>query len=91
MKKIIFALTIAFGLSAFSADAQTTTVKKRSHKGKSTAIGAGVGAATGAIVAGKGHRGKGAVIGGVAGGAIGYGVGAHKDRKYGKRTVVKTK
>ncbi len=88
MKKIMYAMTLGLGMSLFSVthvDAQT--VVTRSHKGKSTAIGAGLGALTGAAISR--DKSKGAIIGGVAGAAGGYAVGAHKDRKYGRKRVVK--
>ena len=88
MKKIMFAITLGLGMSVCSinnADAQR--VVTRSHKGQSTAIGAGLGAITGAAVSR--DKSKGAIIGGVAGAAGGYAVGAHKDRKYGRKRVVK--
>ena len=52
-----------------------------SKKGKGAAVGAGAGAATGAVIAGKGDRGKGAVIGGAAGAVGGALLGRRKDRK----------
>lgn len=88
MKKIMYAMTLGLGLSVMSfghVDAQT--VVTRSHKGKSTAIGAGLGAVTGAVLSR--DKSKGAIIGGVAGAAGGYAVGAHKDRKYGRKRIVK--
>jgi hypothetical protein len=93
MKKIIFLLSMAFSLMILSPDsivAQTTVKKKTntSHKGKTTAIGAGVGAATGAIVSKK--KGKGAIIGGAVGAGAGYLYGKHRDKKHPK-TVTKTK
>ena len=62
---------------------QTTDVQKKkgwSNKAKGAAIGAGVGAVTGAIIDKK-HRGAGAVIGGVSGAGVGLGVGAILDHK----------
>ncbi len=92
MKKIIFLLTLAFSLSVFSADlmAQTTVKRKvnRSHKGKSAAIGAGVGAVTGAVISK--NKTKGALIGAGAGAAGGYLYGRHRAKKHPK-TVYKTK
>jgi hypothetical protein len=94
MKKIIFLLGLIIGLLVISPNflyAQTTTVKKKtntSHKGKSALIGAGVGAATGAIVSKK--KGKGALIGGAVGAGAGYLYGRHRDKKHPK-TVSKTK
>ncbi len=88
MKKIMYVLTLGLGMSIFATNnLQAQTVVTRSHKAKSTAIGAGLGAVTGAVIS---HdKSKGAIIGGVAGAAGGYAVGAHKDRKYGRKRVVK--
>ena len=82
----MYALTLGLGMSLFTAgNIQAQTVTTRSHKGTSTAIGAGLGAITGAAIS---HdKSKGAIIGGVAGAAGGYAVGAHKDRKYGRKRV----
>jgi uncharacterized protein YqgC (DUF456 family) len=94
MKKIIFLLGLIIALMVIMpADtiAQTTTVKSKtntSHKGKSAAIGAGVGAVTGAVVSKK--KGKGALIGGAVGAGAGYLYGRHRDKKHPK-TVKKTK
>jgi hypothetical protein len=94
MKKIIFILAIIFSLTVLSSNllyAQTTEVKTKtntSHKGKNAAIGAGIGAATGAVVSNK--KGKGALIGGAVGAGAGYLYGRHKDKKHPK-TVTKTK
>ncbi|MCW3113751.1 MAG: hypothetical protein JWR18_2147 [Segetibacter sp.] len=94
MKKVIFVLVLVLGFTIiFSnySNAQTTEVKTKtntSHKGKTTAIGAGVGAATGAVVSRK--KGKGALIGGAVGAGAGYLYGRHRDKKRPK-TVTKTK
>lgn len=61
-------------------------VKKRkgmSNTAKGALIGAGVGAATGAVVSKK--KGAGAVIGGLAGAAVGAGTGAIIDDKKNKQ------
>ena len=87
MKKIMYVLTLGLGMSLFTTNIQAQTVVTRSHKAKSTAIGAGLGAITGAVISR--DKSKGAIIGGVAGAAGGYAVGAHKDRKYGRKRVVK--
>jgi uncharacterized membrane protein len=86
MKKFIcsVALIASFAI-AQEASAQTTT---HSRARKTTAIGAVAGAATGAAVS-KNHRGKGAVIGGVVGAAGGYTYGKHRDKKRGRKVVVK--
>lgn len=65
---------------------QEQTVKQKkgwSAKAKGAVIGAGVGAATGAII-NKRNRGAGAVIGGVLGAGAGTGVGAIIDKKKGR-------
>jgi hypothetical protein len=54
-----------------------------SAKAKGAVIGAGVGAASGAII-NKRNRGAGAIIGGVGGAAVGTGVGAIIDKKKGR-------
>lgn len=56
--------------------ANTTPVKKKGWSGaaKGAVIGAGVGAATGAIISKK--KGQGAIIGGLAGAGVGAGTGA---------------
>ncbi|SEP17666.1 Mannosyl-3-phosphoglycerate synthase (osmo_MPGsynth) [Flavobacterium sp. CF108] len=63
----------------------TTTAKKKgwSATAKGAVIGAGVGAATGAIVSKK--KGEGAIIGGLAGAALGTGTGAVIDSKNKKK------
>jgi len=64
-----------------NAATTTTTTKKKgwSATAKGAVIGAGVGAATGAIVSKK--KGEGAIIGGLAGAALGTGTGAVIDSK----------
>lgn len=95
MKKLLLILTLAFGFTIIggsfnNASAQTTTKKVTkkgwSHKKKYAVIGAGAGAATGALVSK--HRVKGAVIGGAVGAGAGYLLGRHKDKK---KPVTKTK
>lgn len=54
-----------------------------SAKAKGAVIGAGVGAASGAII-NKRNRGAGAIIGGVLGAGVGTGVGAVIDKKNGR-------
>ncbi|HEY1201972.1 MAG TPA: glycine zipper domain-containing protein [Niastella sp.] len=63
----------------------TTTKKKKgwSKAAKGTVIGAGAGAAAGAILVKK-NRALGAVVGGVVGGGVGYGVGRSMDKKDGR-------
>ncbi len=99
MKKIFLIVTMSFGLTmlagAFaevSAQKHTVKVEHRkgwSHRKKYGVIGAGAGAATGALISK--HPAKGAVIGGVVGGASGYLLGRHKDKKYPYRRTYKTK
>ena len=66
--------------SPSSATTSTTTKKKGwSNTAKGAVIGAGVGAATGAIISKK--KVQGAIIGGVAGAGVGAGTGAILDGK----------
>jgi len=62
----------------------TTETKKKgwSKAAKGAVIGAGTGAAAGAIISKK--KGKGAIIGGIIGGAGGYIIGRNKDKKDGR-------
>ena len=85
MKKMILAtiIGIAISLVAIEADAQTTT---KSRARRTTLIGAGAGAITGAAVS-KDDKGKGAFIGGAVGAAGGYAYGKHQDKKKGRRVV----
>ena len=99
MKKIFWIVTMAFGLTMVAgafveAAAQKHTVKVEhkkgwSHRKKYGVIGAGAGAATGALISK--HHARGAVIGGVVGGASGYLLGRHKDKKYPYRRTYKAK
>lgn len=57
-----------------SAPAATAKKKAWSNTAKGAVIGAGVGAATGAIISKK--KGQGAIIGGLAGAGVGAGTGA---------------
>jgi hypothetical protein len=86
MKKFMYGLSLAFVLTIISGtytdiSAQTTAKHKKgwSRKAKGAAIGAGVGAVTGAAVSHK--KGKGAVVGGAIGAGAGYLYGRHKDKK----------
>lgn len=96
MKKIMYSLSVVFALGLLSPDvnAQTTVKTKThtamSHKKKDALIGAGAGAATGAVVS---HdKSKGAIIGGVVGAGAGYLHGRHKDKQDpNRKTVTKTK
>ena len=94
MKKFFLILLLTMSANLFAsnfATAQTTEVKTKTSTGqkkKSTLIGAGAGAATGAIVSRK--KGKGAIIGGAVGAGAGYMYGRHREKKHPK-TVRKTK
>lgn len=67
-----------------TAATTTTETKKKgwSKAAKSTVIGAGTGAAAGAIISKK--KGKGAIIGGIIGAGGGYIYGRSKDKKDGR-------
>lgn len=82
MKKLLKVLSMLVLLFAFTISiASAQTHRKWSHRKKGAVIGAGAGAATGAIVS---HdKSKGAIIGGVVGGTAGYLHGRHKDKKAG--------
>lgn len=64
---------------------KVTPAKKKgwSKAAKGSVIGAGAGAAAGALLV-KNNRGLGAVIGGIVGGGVGYGVGHSMDKKDGR-------
>ncbi|WP_262712926.1 YMGG-like glycine zipper-containing protein [Hymenobacter radiodurans] len=83
--RVYFAVAAAMlflGSNAALAQSDTQPIKKGwSRKGKGAAIGAGTGAAAGAIIAGKGDRGKGAVIGAGAGAVSGALIGKRRDKK----------
>ena len=87
MKHFIYLLAVSFALTFcfnFNAHAQSKKPKKHwSHRKKDAVIGAGAGAATGAIVSK--HHVKGAVIGGAVGAGAGYVVGKKKDKKTSKK------
>ncbi|KUG06655.1 glycine zipper domain-containing protein [Solirubrum puertoriconensis] len=64
------------------AQAQDSKPRKGwSKKGKGAAVGAGAGALTGAVIAGKGDRATGAIVGGAAGAVGGALIGRKKDKK----------
>lgn len=69
-------VTVVNQPAATNQPATTTTAKKKGWSGtaKGAVIGAGVGAATGAIVSKK--KGQGAIIGGLVGAGVGAGTGA---------------
>ncbi|WP_018479300.1 YMGG-like glycine zipper-containing protein [Pontibacter roseus] len=82
MKKVTYMLSLALMVSVVaggSAEAQEQR-KGWSPQAKGAVIGAGTGAAAGAIIH-KRNRVVGGVVGGVAGGAVGYGIGKHIDNK----------
>jgi hypothetical protein len=99
MKKIFWIVAMAFGFTMVAgafveAAAQQHTVKVEhkkgwSHRKKYGVIGAGAGAATGALISK--HHARGAVIGGAVGGASCYLLGRHEDKKYPYRRTYKTK
>jgi len=96
MKKVMYMLSLAFALTTVSATVnklQAQTTKKKtvtSHKKKSTLIGAGAGAVTGALVSK--HHVTGAVVGGAVGAGAGYLYGRHRDKTHPTtKTVTKTK
>lgn len=75
------------GTGTSGTETSTTTTTTTQKKGWSKAatgavIGAGTGAAAGAIISKK--KGKGAIIGGIIGGAGGYILGRSKDKKDGR-------
>ncbi|MFL5787829.1 MAG: YMGG-like glycine zipper-containing protein [Flavisolibacter sp.] len=62
----------------------TVSHKKGWSRGAKGAVIGGVGGAVVGAVLDKKNRGAGAVIGGVLGAGAGYGIGHHKDKKYGR-------
>src|SRR5258705_9644484 len=99
MKKLILIISIAFGLTMFTApfvqlQAQTRTVTKSkkgwSHRKKYAVIGGAAGAVTGAAVSH--HHVRGALIGGALGAGAGYIIGRHRDKKHPvNKRIYKTK
>lgn len=88
--------TVSNGTAAGSGTETTTTTTTTENKkkgwskaAKGAVIGAGTGAAAGAIFSKK--KGTGAIIGGVIGGAGGYIIGRSKDKKDGRYFVDTTK
>jgi hypothetical protein len=86
MKKFIYVISILFVLTFFTASylqAQTEVKQKSrtgmSHRKKGALIGAGAGAATGAVISR--NRSKGAIIGGAVGAGAGYMRGRRKDKQ----------
>jgi hypothetical protein len=82
MKKLFYVVSMVFTLSIVSGTfsrAEAQTKHTWSKKKKNTVIGAGVGAATGAVVSK--HHVKGAVVGGAVGAGAGYLWGRHKEKK----------
>lgn len=84
MKKVIFLIALALGLTAVSGTLNEAAAQqhKWSSRKKGAVIGAATGAGTGAIVSHK--KGKGALIGGAVGAGAGYLIGRHKDKKKGR-------
>lgn len=82
MKKVSYLLGLALMVSiAMGGSAEAQEQRKGwSPQAKGAVIGAGTGAAAGAIIH-KRNRVVGGVVGGVAGGAVGYGIGKHIDNK----------
>jgi hypothetical protein len=86
MKKVSYIMSLALMASvAFGGSAEAQEKRTGwSPQAKGTVIGAGTGAAAGAVIH-KRNRVVGGVVGGVAGGAVGYGVGKHIDNKQKER------
>lgn len=86
MKKVSYIMSMALMVSvAFAGSAEAQEKRTGwSPQAKGAVIGAGTGAAAGAIIH-KRNRVVGGVVGGVAGGAVGYGVGKHIDNKQKER------
>jgi hypothetical protein len=81
MKKASYILSFVLAaVMLLSNFAQAQERRPWSPQAKGTVIGAGTGAAAGAIIH-KRNRVLGGVVGGVVGGATGYAVGKHKDNK----------
>jgi uncharacterized membrane protein len=94
MEKMMYVLSLVFALVTVSAavnnvQAQTKTKTVTSHKKKNALIGAGVGAATGAVVSHK--HAKGAVVGGAVGAGAGYLWGRHRDKTHPMRKTITKK
>ncbi|WP_299701275.1 hypothetical protein [uncultured Pontibacter sp.] len=86
MKKVSYIMSMALMVSvAFAGSAEAQEKRTGwSPQAKGAVIGAGTGAAAGAIIH-KRNRVVGGVVGGVAGGAVGYGVGKVIDNKQKER------
>ncbi|MBF8964672.1 hypothetical protein I0P70_15590 [Pontibacter sp. FD36] len=86
MKKVSYIMSLALMASvAFGGSAEAQEKRTGwSPQAKGAVIGAGTGAAAGAIIH-KRNRVVGGVVGGVAGGAVGYGVGKVIDNKQKER------
>lgn len=82
MKKasLILSLVLLMAIMISSVQVQAQERRGWSPQAKGTVIGAGTGAAAGAIIH-KRNRVAGGVVGGVVGGAAGYAIGKHKDNK----------
>ena len=93
MKKIVYILGLVFTLSTLTIDSQAQTkIVHRNATSNATkgAVVGGVGGALAGAAVSKDHS-QGAIIGGVAGATGGYLIGHHKDKKYGRKRVYKTK
>ncbi|MBD1397705.1 hypothetical protein H9Q13_11065 [Pontibacter sp. JH31] len=86
MKKVSFIMGLALMVSVAAGGSAEAQEKRTgwSPQAKGAVIGAGTGAAAGAIIH-KRNRVVGGVVGGVAGGAVGYGIGKHIDNKQKER------
>jgi hypothetical protein len=86
MKKVSYIVGLALMVSVAAGGSAEAQEKRTgwSPQAKGAVIGAGTGAAAGAIIH-KRNRVVGGVVGGVAGGAVGYGVGKHIDNKQKER------
>lgn len=86
MKKVSYIMGLALMVSVVAGGSAEAQEKRKgwSPQAKGAVIGAGTGAAAGAIIH-KRNRVVGGVVGGVAGGAVGYGVGKIIDNKQKKR------
>ena len=86
MKKVSYIMGLALMVSVVAGGSAEAQEKRTgwSPQAKGAVIGAGTGAAAGAIIH-KRNRVVGGVVGGVAGGAVGYGIGKHIDNKQKER------
>ncbi|MHC2993158.1 hypothetical protein OB13_16820 [Pontibacter sp. HJ8] len=82
MKKVSYVVSLALMVSVAVGSSAQAQEKRTgwSPQAKGAVIGAGTGAAAGAIIH-KRNRVVGGAVGGVVGGAAGYGIGKHIDNK----------